>query len=172
MTQTSAGIREDLSLVQDDLSLKVSALEERLGRVEAAPAAAPAATPETPEALYQRGLDLIQKEGNFVRGRGQMENFLQRFPGHELVVNAMYWIGEAFFGEKQYESAILQFQEVIQKHGSHPKAAAALLKQGLTFHALGDEKNARVILQQVVERFPKSDEAKKAREKLEERDRR
>jgi len=170
MTQTSARIREDLTLVQDDLSLKVSALEERLGKVEAALAARPAssesATPQTPEALYQRGLELIQKEGAFERGREQMQEFLKRYPGHELAVNALYWIGEAYFGEKKYEDAILQFQEVVQKYGTHPKAAAALLKQGLAFHALGDDKNARVILQQVVEKYPKSEEAKKAKERL------
>jgi tol-pal system protein YbgF len=167
MVQTSARIREDLSLVQDDLSLKVSALEDRLGKVEEALAARPVtASAETPEALYQRGLELIQKEGAFDRGREQMELFLKRYPEHELAVNAMYWVGEAFFGEKKYENAILQFQDVVQKHGNHPKAAAALLKQGLAFRALGDEKNARVILQQVVERFPKSEEAKKAKERL------
>jgi tol-pal system protein YbgF len=171
MAQTNARLREDLSLVQDDLSLKVSALEERLGRVEEAQAArsvsSAMSTPaDTPEALYQQGLELIQKEGAFNRGREQMETFLKRYPGHELAVNATYWVGEAYFGEKKYENAILQFQEVVQKHGSHPKAAAALLKQGLAFKALGDDKNARVILQQVIERFPKSDEAKKAREKL------
>jgi tol-pal system protein YbgF len=95
-----------------------------------------------------------------------METFLKRYPGHELAVNATYWVGEAYFGEKKYENAILQFQEVVQKHGSHPKAAAALLKQGLAFKALGDDKNARVILRQVVERFPKTEEAKKASERL------
>jgi tol-pal system protein YbgF len=171
MAQTSARMREDISLVQDDLSLKVSALEDRLGEVEEALAARPVpATPEvpaeTPETVYQRGLELIQKEGAFGRGREQMELFLKRYPEHELAVNAMYWIGEAFFGEKKFEDAILQFQDVVQKHGNHPKAAAALLKQGLAFRALGDEKNARVILQQVVERFPNSEEAKKAKERL------
>lgn len=170
MAQTSARIREDLSLVQDDLSLKVSALEDRLGKVEEAQALLPVSpspqSTETPEALYQRGLEFIQKEGAFGRGREQMEIFLKRFPEHELAVNAMYWVGEAYFGEKKYENAILQFQEVVQKHAKHPKVAAALLMQGLAFHALGDEKNARVILQQVVERFPKSEEAKKAKERL------
>ena len=171
LARTNARLREDLSLLQDDLSLKVSALEERLGKIEevqATRAVSPAtSTPaETPEALYQRGLELIQKEGAFDRGREQMEIFLKRFPDHELAINAMYWVGEAFFGDKKYENAILQFQEVLQKHGSHPKAAAALLKQGLAFRALGDDKNARVILQQVVERYPNSDEAKKAKERL------
>jgi len=78
----------------------------------------------------------------------------------------MYWIGEGWYGEKKYENAILQFQDVIQKYGEHPKVAAALLKQGLAFHALGDLKNARVILQKLVDTFPLSEEAKKAKEKL------
>lgn len=171
MVQTNARIREDLSLVQDDLGLKVSALEDRLGQLEKVRPPSSGSTPpaaETPEALYQRGLELIQKEGAFARGREQMEAFLKRFPGHELEVNARYWIGEAYFGAREYENAILQLQEVVQKHGDHPKVVAALLKQGLAFHALGDTKNARVILQQVVERFPKSEEAKKAAERLEE----
>ncbi len=161
-------LRDDLALMRDDLALKVTALEDRLAKLEtqakAAPAAAPAA--ETPEALYERGLELIQKKGDFPGARQWLHEYLQRYPKHELAVNAMYWIGEAWYGEKKYENAILQFQDVIQKYGDHPKVAAALLKQGLAFHALGDLKNARVILQKLVDTFPLSDEAKKAKEKL------
>jgi tol-pal system protein YbgF len=172
MTKAGTRIRDDLSLVQDDLSLKVTAMEDRLEKLEAAAAAQPvssqaaAAPAETPESLYEGALERIQKEGDFAKGRERMETFLKRYPEHELAVNAMYWIGESFYGEKKYENAILQFQDVIQKHADHPKVAAALLKQGLAFRALGDDKNARVILQQVIERFPKSEEAKKAKEKL------
>ena len=99
-------------------------------------------------------------------GRQRPQEFLQRFPQHELAVNATYWIGEAWYGERKYENAILQFQDVIQKYGDHPKVASALLKQGLAFHALGDLKNARVILQKLVDTFPLSEEAKKGKERL------
>ncbi len=78
----------------------------------------------------------------------------------------MYWIGESYYGEKKYENAILQFQDVIQKYKDHPKVAAALLKQGFAFAMLGDTKNAKVILQRLVDTFPLSDEAKKAKERL------
>ncbi len=160
-------LREELALVRDDLGLKVAALEQRIGKLEStaktpAPAATPAA-PSAPEALYAQALELIQKQGDFARGRSQLQDFLQRYPQHGLAVNAMYWIGEAYYGEKKYENAILQFQDVIQKFGDHPKVAAALLKQGLAFQALGDVKNAKVILQRVVDSFPLSDEAKKAK---------
>jgi len=164
MARERAQLRDDLSLTQDDLSLKVTALEDRVARLEEAKTREPAApaVQETPEALYRQGLELIQKEGEFARGREVMSDFLARFPDHPLAANAMYWIGEAFYGDKKYENAILQFQDVIQKHGDHPKAAAALLKQGLAFKALDDIKNARVILQKVVTDYPGTSEAKKA----------
>lgn len=165
---------EDLDLARQDLGLKVSALEERVAKLAAAPPApAPTAAPApepaagaSPEALYRQGLDLILKQGDFAKGEQVLREFLQRYPKNELAVNAQYWIGEALYGEKKYENAILQFQDVIQNHPDHPKAPAALLKQGLAFHALGDLKNARVILEKVVASYPKSEEAAKAKERL------
>ncbi len=43
---------------------------------------------------------------------------------------------------------------------------AALLKQGMAFTALGDKDNARLIFKELVDRFPKSTEAKAAEQKL------
>lgn len=172
------GVRDELKLIRDDLGLKLTALEDRVSKLEAgmqgmAPtggavvagaAAAPAA--ETPQAVYERGLDLIQRQGDMAKGREVMQDFLKKYPQDPLAVNAMYWIGETYYGEKKYENAILQFQDVIQKYGDHPKVASALYKQGLSFHALGDNKNAKVILKKVVDTFPLAEEAKKAKEKL------
>ena len=165
-------VRDQVGLVRDDLGLKVAALEDQVKALAARPAApAPVQTPaekapDTPQALYQQGLELIQKDGAFVRGQEVLHEFLQRYPDNALAVNARYWIGEAYYGEKKYENAILQFQDVIQKYPDHPKVPAALLKQGLAFYALGDVKNARVILQKVIDSYPQSQEAAKAREKL------
>jgi tol-pal system protein YbgF len=160
-------LRDELSLVRDDLGLKVSALEDRVAQLEQRPAQAPAAAPPvSSEGLYERGLEMIQKGGQFGQGRELLQNFLQKNPKSPLAVNAMYWIGEAYYGEKKFESAILQFQDVIQQHGEHPKAASALLKQGMAFHALGDVKNGRIILQKLIDTFPLSEEAKKAKERL------
>ncbi len=167
--QQNRGLHNELALVRDDLGLKVKALEEQIAKLaeqRVAAAAAAAAAAETPEMLYSRGLDLVQKAGDFGRGREVFQDFLRRYPQHELAVNAMYWMGEAWYGEKKYENAILQFQDVIQRHPDHAKAPAALLKQGLAFQALGDSKNARAIFRKVVENYPKSDEAAKAKERL------
>ncbi len=172
------GTRDEIKLIRDDLGLKLTALEDRVGKLEArlqsgalpaaglAPVAGAAAVGETPQALYERGLDLIQRQGEMARGRELMQDFLKKYPQDPLGVNAMYWIGETYYGEKKYENAILQFQDVIQKYGDHPKVASALYKQGLSFQALGDTKNAKVILKRVVDTFPLSEEAKRAKERL------
>ena len=173
------GVRDELKLIRDDMGLKLTALEDRVSKLEARmqggmlPAAgaavagaAPALGAETPQTFYERGLDLIQRQGDMPRGREVLQEFLKKYPQDPLAVNAMYWIGESYYGEKKYENAILQFQDVIQKYGDHPKVASALYKQGLSFQALGDNKNAKVILKKVVDTFPLAEEAKRAKEKL------
>jgi tol-pal system protein YbgF len=156
--------RDELALVRDDLGLKISALEDRLKGSSSVPARQQ--TVETPEDQYRRAIDLVQSKKNYIEGRKLLQQFVDQNPKHSLAVNASYWIGEAYFGEKKYENAILQFQDVIQKYGDHPKVAAALLKQGVTFQTLGDKQSAKAILQKLVNSFPLSDEAKTAKEQL------
>jgi tol-pal system protein YbgF len=156
--------RDELALVRDDLGLKISALEDRLKGSSSVPARQQMV--ETPEDQYRRAIDLVQTKKNYVEGRKLLQQFVDQNPKHSLAVNASYWIGEAYFGEKKYENAILQFQDVIQKYGDHPKVAAALLKQGVTFQTLGDKQSAKAILQKLVNSFPLSDEAKTAKEQL------
>jgi TolA-binding protein len=57
---------------------------------------------------------------------------------------------------------------VIEKYGEHPKVASAMLKQALAFEATGDKATGRLLLQRVIERFPLSGEAEKAKKKLQE----
>ncbi len=120
------------------------------------------------EELYNEALKLVQQDMQFREARDKFTAFVEKYPQHELAVNAMYWIGETLYGNKKYENAILQFQDVIQLYPQHPKVPAALLKQGLAFYGLGDPRNAKIILQKVVDKYPNSPEAKKAHERLEE----
>lgn len=167
----SKELHDTVSLVQEDLSLKVSALEGRIVEMEKRsvappPAPLPAEPVLSATAQYEKGVALVQKKGGGEEGRKILEDFLREHPKNDLVPNALYWIGEAYYGEKEYENAILQFQDVIQKHAKHQKVPAAMLKQGMAFNALKDRKSARAILRRLTEEFPKSDEAKKAKELL------
>jgi len=167
----------DMSLVREDLSMQVSVLTERLTELEskvtkvavtpeAAPVVVNSAIKVSPEEVYQKALGKILNGSDFIAGRAELESFLKKYPQHELSVNAQYWIGEAFYGEKKFENAILKFQEVIQKYKDHPKVAAALLKQGKAFSQLGDTGNAETTWKQLIKTFPLSPEAEKAKQLL------
>ncbi len=169
----------EMGLVRDDLGMQLSVLAERLAALEekqlkvvppapAPPPAPPAAqkAPASSEQIYQQALAKILDGSDYTGGRQELEEFIRQYPQHELAVNANYWIGEAFYGEKKYENAILRFQEVIQKFSDHPKAASALLKQGMAFSALGDAGNAETTWKQLIKTFPLSPEAAKAKELL------
>ena len=185
-------MQNDLGLKVSALETRLRQLEGAAAAQSPAPAAGPAASTPAPaeatkapqaappqsaahsktskaaEALYRKGLDLVQKKKDYARGIKVLQDFLKRYPGDPLAVNAMYWIGEAYYGQKKYESAILEFQDVIQKYGDHPKVAAALLKQAMAFHELGDDKNSVAILKKLVATFPLSGEAGKAKQMLNE----
>lgn len=170
--------KEDLGLQLDALNSRVDQLEQLSGKLaedlKAVPAAQmqpvvvnkPAEVAETAEQMYQRALDMIRKQNNFAQGRKLLEVFIGKYPRHDLYVNALYWSGEALYGEKKYEPAILQLQDVISKHADHPKAAAAMLKQALAFNALGDTTNARTTMQKLVEEYPDSVQVEAAKKYL------
>jgi hypothetical protein len=74
-----------------------------------------------------------------------------------------YWISEAWYGEKKYENAILQFQDVIQKYGDHPSPPLPRSRVTFTFWVT---KRTPGSFQKLIDSFPLSEEAKKAKEKL------
>jgi tol-pal system protein YbgF len=88
--------------------------------------------------------------------------FAQKYPEHELVPNAIFWQGESYYQLREYARAVLKYQEVIDNHKDSTKYRAALLKQGISFMRLGRVKAGRLLLQDVVDKFPDSPEAKRA----------
>jgi len=165
---------EDLQRFREDADKRIIALEDRVVKLQAAvdelnkrstaqPQQKEAAP--TPDALYMKGLETF-KAGDMAGARDIFTKFLEQYPKEDLVANAHYWIGETYYSEKNYEQAILAFQEVIKNHPQKDKVPAAMLKQSMAFKAIKDTKSARYVLKKLMEEYPKSDEAKKAKELL------
>jgi tol-pal system protein YbgF len=164
---------EDLARYREDADKRIIALEERLLKQQALldtlskkmaemDKARNDAAASAPDALYLKGLDSL-KMGDVVTAREQFTRFLDQNPKHELAANAHYWIGETYYSEKNYESAILAYQDVIKNYPGKEKVVAAMLKQALAFNEIKDVKSAKFVLKKLIEGFPKSEEAKKAR---------
>jgi tol-pal system protein YbgF len=90
-------------------------------------------------------------------------DFIAKYPRHPLVANAQYWIGEAYYVQRDFRQAMLEFQKVPATAPGSAKAGDALLKIGLCQRQLRDEPRARQTWQRVVREFPKSEAAVKAR---------
>ncbi len=98
--------------------------------------------------------------------RARFVSFIKTFPKSKQADNAQFWIGEIYYREKWYEKAILEYQKVIENYPRGNKVKASLLKQGLAFYKLDDKANARLILRDLVKKYPKSNESKIAKKIL------
>jgi tol-pal system protein YbgF len=136
-------------------------------RTEAAieTAKAKGAGEEAEKKAYDEALKLMDRK-EFRKAISQFQEFLKNNPNSEFADNAQYWIGECHYALKEFDQAILEFDAVRRKYPNGDKVPAALLKQGFAFAELGDRVDARLILQELIERYPLSAEATKAKERL------
>lgn len=128
----------------------------------------PAPTPagkETDQQIYQRGAEALDGK-RYADARVIWGELLTKFPKSEYADNARYWMGESYYAEKDYASAILEFDKVVRDYPGGDKVPAALLKQGLAFLEIGEKEGGVATLQDLVKKYPKSEEAKKAKDRL------
>jgi tol-pal system protein YbgF len=106
------------------------------------------------------------KQGNLDAAMHGFSQFLTEYPTSDLAANAQYWLGECYYGKKDYARAIEAFDRVKVGYPSSEKVPSALLKKGFAYLALKDRNRASSVWRQVVDGYPNSPEAGKALEKL------
>jgi tol-pal system protein YbgF len=114
---------------------------------------------------YERTLTRF-KEGDLDGARHGFAEFLVQHPHSDLAPNARFWLGESYYGKKDFSRAIDAYDQVQLNHPASEKVPAALLKKGYAYLALKDRKKAASALKQVIDLYPRSPEANKAMDKL------
>jgi len=114
---------------------------------------------------YERTLTRF-KDGDLEGARQGFAEFLLQHPHSDLAPNARFWLGESYYGKKDFSRAIDAYDQVQLNHPASEKVPAALLKKGYAYLALKDRKKAASALKQVIDLYPKSPEANKAMDKL------
>lgn len=127
----------------------------------------PVPTDDPAKALYDGALQAFHAR-NYTQAQRMWDEFATTFPQHELLSNAVFWQGEAFFQMGDYAQAVLAYQDVISKHPKSNKYAAAMLKQGVCFFRLDKERAGTLVLEDLIKRFPTLPEAARAKTILEE----
>jgi tol-pal system protein YbgF len=96
----------------------------------------------------------------------RFKDFQKKYPKSNLAANAQYWIGESHYALREFDQAIIEFDAVRTKYPEAAKVPAALLKQAYAFAELGENPNARLLLQEVVEKYAQTPEATQAKQKM------
>jgi tol-pal system protein YbgF len=109
-------------------------------------------------------LDLTK--GNHDLALMGFQDFVKVFPQSELADDAIYWSGECLYTQRKLPEAIAELSKVVADHPKGDKAAASLYKIGLIQLELKEKRQARSSLQKLIREYPRSVEAKLAKEKL------
>ncbi|MBI3066627.1 MAG: tol-pal system protein YbgF [Deltaproteobacteria bacterium] len=154
---------DELKQLRDTIQTTQKALAE-LPPSEAAPEVVVGES-EAVRRDYEAARRALEKK-DYKLAVGRFKEFLKKHAKSKLAVNAQYWLGECHYALREFDQAIIEFDAVRRKYPQGDKVPAALLKQGYAFAELGEKVNARLILQEVVEKYPRSSEAAKAKLKL------
>jgi len=122
-------------------------------------------SPDDAAKLYDEA-HIAVKEKKYAAARKKFERFVKAYPKEALTPNSYFWIGETYYSEKKYEDAILAYEDFLKKYPTHEKVRGAMLKQGFSFLELGDKKTGKVLLETLIEEYPKSKEAELAQKRL------
>ena len=92
---------------------------------------------------------------------------IQRDMNNALSDNCQYWIGEGYFGLKDYQKAVIEFEKVFSYSNTN-KDDDAQLKLGITYIRMGQKEDARRELTRLLSNYPNSEFTALARKLLEE----
>lgn len=122
--------------------------------------------PDLPEDEFYARAKTTFDAGRYAEARLMFEDFLKFYPESKIVDSAAFWIGDTYYREENYERAILEYQNLLDNYPNGNKVPAALYKQGLAFIALGDNNNGKILLEDLVRRYPDAQEARVAANRL------
>lgn len=129
-----------------------------LGTLPAGPASA--SVPSAPQARNQfdTALDLLAK-ARYDDARAAFRSYADSNPGDALTPQAVYWIGDIAFAQKDYAGAARAFAEEIKKYPTSTRGPDSMLKLGQSLIALGQVKEGCMTLGAIPSKYPSASKA-------------
>jgi tol-pal system protein YbgF len=92
---------------------------------------------------YERTLTRF-KDGDLDGARQGFAEFLLQHPHSDLAPNARFWLGESYYGKKDFSRAIDAYDQVQLNHPASEKVPAALFEEGLCLSRAQRSKESRL----------------------------
>ena len=122
-------------------------------------------TQVSPQALYKRAFDAY-RHGEIAKAVKIFSSFVSRYPKHELADNALYWIGECYYDQRDFSTARTYFTRVITDYPSSNKVPDAMLKLGMCNEMEQRFEDAKRLFKAVMLSYPDSQAAKIAMQRI------
>lgn len=137
----------------------------------------PLAAPGSPDAggpapsatrpQFDAAMNLLSK-AQYDEARAAFRNFTDTYPKDDLAPQALYWVGDIAYVQKDYPNAARAFAEGIKKYGSSPRAPESMLKLGQSLIAMKQKKEGCTTLDALPGKYPQAsktvlDQAKSSR---------
>jgi tol-pal system protein YbgF len=115
-----------------------------------------------PKQAYERAYGFLLQQ-NYGAAQAGFTDFLKSYPRDSLVPNALYWLGETHYVQRNYADAAEAFDLVTQGFGNSPKAPDSMLKRGMALALLGKKPEACGVLGQLPAKYPSASQQLKSK---------
>ena len=124
-----------------------------------------AAQAPPPDVLYNNALRDYNGDKNDLATQ-EFSDYVKFYPNTDLAGNCYFYLGEIQFRQGNYAQAAQSYDQVMQNFPTGNKTASAQLKKGFALIELGKQDDGVTELRHLIQRYPKSNEALQARERL------
>ncbi|MDQ2641042.1 MAG: tol-pal system protein YbgF [Pseudomonadota bacterium] len=141
-------------------------LDRRLNEAKAVAATAPPpANPADEQSMYDRALEQLRAR-DYAGAVDSLRSLAAAYPNGAMADNTQYWLGEAYYVTQEFDHAAAAFQRVLTDFPNSRKAPDALLKLAYTQLEQGNAAAGRANLQQVIDKYPGTESARLATDRL------
>ncbi len=126
---------------------------------------APAGDPAKESQEYEAALNQF-KAAKYKEAAGNFAAFVQKYPAHSLAPNAQYWLGNAWYAQRNCNKAIEAQSVVTTKYADSAKAPDAWLAIATCQQELGNPTGAKRSLETLLTKYPTSPAAESAQQRL------
>jgi tol-pal system protein YbgF len=167
---------DELKARQNKLSEQLTQIRQLLETIQAPPAAAvsapvqqavpqpPPGPPPAPALFTSAVHDLVNSTPK--QAMAEFQDYLKYYPDGADAESSQYYIGEIYFTNGDYQRAVEAYNDVIDRYPKGTRTAAAHLKKSFALLELRQKDAAAKELRALIKRFPGTDEAKRASERL------
>jgi tol-pal system protein YbgF len=118
-----------------------------------------------PDVLYNNALRDYNAAKNDLAAQ-EFADYVKYYPNTDLAGNAYFYLADLEFRQGNYQQAVKDYDQVLQNFPTGNKAPAIQLKRGFALLELGQKDSGIAELRRLIQRYPRSNEALQARDRL------